>query len=513
MFRKILVANRGEIAVRVIRAARSLGVKTVAVYSDADRDALFVRMADEAVRLGPAPAAESYLRQDLIVDVCLQTGADAVHPGYGFLSENAAFARRLASAGITFIGPSPEAMERLGDKVSARKAAVEAGVPVSPGSEGALPDATEAARVAAGVGYPVMLKAAAGGGGIGMRVVADEAGMADAFEGARSTAEAAFGVPDVFLEKFIERPRHIEVQVIGDHHGNVVHLGERECSIQRRHQKLVEEAPSPALTDQERQDIGAKAVALAKAGGYTNAGTLEFLYEDGAFYFNEMNTRLQVEHPVTEMVTGIDLAAWQIRVAAGEPLGFTQDDIELRGHAIELRINAEDPAKDLLPSPGRVAAWSPPAGPGVRVDHGLVQGWTVPAVYDSMVAKVIAHGADRDEAVRRLEDALSEMRLVGFPTNVPVHKAILADEAFRAGDLTTRFLEERNILEQVAGSGVDRSEARRVAAIVAALDHPALGGLRILHHRQTSVVETRGVVEMRPVTRDPRPHEAQVVKR
>lgn len=495
MFDKVLIANRAEIAVRVIRACRTLGVQTVAVYSDADADALHTRMADEKIRLGPAPANESYLVQERILDACAETGADAVHPGYGFLSENAAFARRLGATGVTFIGPSPEAMEQLGDKVQARALAIAAGVPVAPGSDGALRDAAHAAEVASAVGYPVMLKAAAGGGGIGMRVVRNTSEIEAAFEAAQATALSAFGVPDLFLEKFIERPRHIEIQVLGDQSGHMVHLGERECSIQRRHQKLLEEAPSPALDAATRADIGARAVALALRGGYHNAGTMEFLYEDGQFYFNEMNTRLQVEHPVTEAVTGLDLVAWQLRIAAGDALDLKQDDVRMDGHSIELRINAEDAAKGFLPSPGRVARWVPPAGPGVRVDSGLRQGWTVPAVYDSMVAKLIVHGRDRPEAIRRARAALDEMVLDGFPTNAPVHRAILADQVFQSGALTTRFLEERDILAKIAEGGdpLDVAVARRVAAICVALDTPTGGGLRVLHHRQHAVPVVRGI--------------------
>jgi acetyl-CoA carboxylase biotin carboxylase subunit len=488
MFRSVLIANRAEIAIRVIRACRRLGVRTVAVYSDADKDALHVRMADEAHYLGAAEPSRSYLDQDKILEAAIQSGVDAVHPGYGFLSENATFARRLESAGITFIGPSPEAMQRLGDKVSARKIAIENNVPVAQGSEGTVQDAAHARSIAKEVGYPVLLKAAAGGGGIGMRVVREESEMDAAFQGAQETAASAFGVPDLFLEKYLERPRHIEVQVLGDKNGHLIHLGERECSIQRRHQKLVEEAPSPALDEDQRRRVGEMAVRMAKAGGYHNAGTMEFLLAGGEFHFNEMNTRLQVEHPVTEMITGVDLAAWQIKIAAGQPLTLQQDDITFTGHAIELRINAEDPAKEFAPSPGRVRRWVPPAGPGVRVDHGVRSGWTIPSQYDSMIAKLIVWGSDRAEALERAEAALAETHLEGFPTNIPLHKAILKDETMRAGDLTTRFLEERRLLESAAGtSDHQRAHLERIAAIVAALDTPRGGGLRILHERQHAV--------------------------
>jgi acetyl-CoA carboxylase biotin carboxylase subunit len=496
VFQKVLVANRGEIAVRVLRALRSLGIKSVAVYSDADRDALHVRLADEAVHLGPAAPAESYLQQDRLLEAVESTGAAAVHPGYGFLSENAGFARRLEQAGIAFIGPSPAAMEKLGDKVAARRLAIKEQVPVSPGSEGVVPDMQAAKKIAREIGYPVMLKAAAGGGGIGMRIVRDEKEMEKAFQGAEETARGAFGVGDLFLEKFLERPRHIEVQVLGDKHGHLIHLGERECSIQRRHQKVVEEAPSPVLSAHDRADVGAMAVRLAKAGGYHNAGTMEFLYQDGSFYFNEMNTRLQVEHPVTEMTTGIDLVAWQIKIAAGERLTIKQDEVQSTGHAIELRINAEDPARGFAPSPGRVRRFQPPSGPGVRVDHGLVAGWTVPSTYDSMVAKVIVWGADRQEAIARAEAALGETVLEGFPTNLELHRRILSDPAFREGDLSTRFLEERGILAALTGRATpeQRAALERVAAVVAALATPQGGGLHLLHARQNAVPRVRGVI-------------------
>ena len=487
MFKRVLIANRGEIAVRVIRACRALGVSPVAVYSDADAGSPHVKLADEAVRVGPAPARESYLDQERILAACAETGADAVHPGYGFLAENAAFARRVAAAGLAFVGPSPEAMEALGDKVNARRLAVHQKIPVSAGSEGVVKDAAEAVRIAEKVGYPVILKAAAGGGGIGMRVVRSGKEMEAAFEAAAATALSAFGVPDLFLEKYLERPRHIEVQVLGDTKGHLVHLGERECSLQRRHQKVLEESPSPGLTDKQRAEVAAMAVALAKAGRYHNAGTMEFLFQDRRFVFNEMNTRLQVEHPVTEMVTGLDLVAWQIRIAAGEPLSIRQDDVQRRGHAIELRINAEDPAKGFLPSPGRVARWIAPGGPGVRVDAGIQAGFTVPSTYDSLVAKLIVHAPTRAEAIARAQGALAEIVLEGFPTNLPMHRAILADEAFVHGDVSTRFFEERGLLAGLGAGLLDDAALQRVAAVAVALDTPRGGGLRILHHRQTAV--------------------------
>ncbi len=498
MFEKVLIANRGEIAVRVVRACRSLGVRTVAVHSDADARALHVRLADEAVRLGPPPSKDSYLRQDRILEAAAETGAEAIHPGYGFLSENADFARAVRDAGLKWIGPSPEAMEKMGDKVNARANAVAAGVPVAPGTK-ALRDAEEAAEQAAEIGYPVMLKASAGGGGIGMRIVRSAKDIKAEFESATRQAESAFGVPDVFMEKFIQRPRHIEVQVLGDEHGNVVHLYERECSVQRRHQKLVEEAPSPGLSQEEREAIGLKAVALAKHVGYSNAGTLEFLYEDGFFYFNEMNTRLQVEHPVTELVTGIDLVQWQIRVAAGQKLTFVQDDIKLRGHAFECRINAEDPFDDFRPSPGPVRRLRLPRGEGVRTDAGLYEGWTVPAVYDSMVLKLITTAPDRERDLARMQEALRGLELEGLTTNQTFHEALFAEPHFRAGDLSTRFLEEHDVLRPLRQS-TDEAARRRAAALVAALkDRPGggLAGVHLAQHLPARVRRSAGARDWR----------------
>ena len=492
MFRKVLIANRGEIAVRIQRACRALGVSPVAVHSDADAQALHVRLADEAVRLGPAPSAESYLVQEKIIAAAQETGAEAIHPGYGFLSENAGFARAVEKADLVWIGPSPDAMDQMGDKVAARANAEAAGVPVAPGSE-ALRDAEHAAEEAERIGYPVMLKASAGGGGIGMRIVRDAKDLASEFESATKQAASAFGVPDVFMEKFIQRPRHIEVQVLGDQHGHVVHLYERECSVQRRHQKLVEEAPSPALSQAEREDIGARAVALAKHVGYASAGTLEFLFERGddgepQWYFNEMNTRLQVEHPVTELVTGLDLVQWQLRIAAGEPLDVQQKDIRLQGHAFEARINAEDPFADFAPSPGPVHTLRLPQRPGVRVDHGLWEGWTVPAVYDSMVVKLLTHGKDRTEAADAMLQALDETVLDGFTTNMPFHKRLFAHPVFRAGDLSTRFLEEHPLM------ATSPAQRRLAAAVVMALKDAPGGGLAGAHLEQA----TPAVTQRRP---------------
>ncbi|HUR61690.1 MAG TPA: acetyl-CoA carboxylase biotin carboxylase subunit [Candidatus Thermoplasmatota archaeon] len=480
MLKRVLVANRSEIAVRVIRACRELGIGAVAVHSEADRDALHVRMADSAVPLGPTPSRESYLVQEKVVQAALDTGCDAVHPGYGFLSENPDFADKVAKAGLAFVGPTAAAMRRMGDKTSARREAAAAGVPTAPGSE-ALKDAGDARREARRIGYPVMLKAAAGGGGIGMRIVRSEAEMDEQLRSATSQARAAFGVPDVFLEKFIERPRHIEVQVLGDAHGHVIHLGERECSIQRRHQKLVEEAPSPALSPAQRAEIGAKAVSLAKRVGYSNAGTMEFLYQDGRFYFNEMNTRLQVEHPVTELVTGIDLVQWQLRIAGGERLTLRQEEVQARGHAFEARINAEDPAHGFAPSPGPVERLILPAGPGIRVDSGLREGWTVPSAYDSMVLKLLVHAGDRPQACDRMLRALDELHIQGFASNKAFHQALFAHPAFRAGDLSTRFLEEHPLQDnlQQAAEAQARSSHLRAAATLAALDAMP-GGLSVL---------------------------------
>ncbi|MCA1812501.1 MAG: acetyl-CoA carboxylase biotin carboxylase subunit [Halobacteriales archaeon] len=487
MLRKVLVANRGEIAVRVLRACRELGVRSVAVFSDADRDAMHVRLAGEAVRLGPAPSGESYLRQDKVLEAAQRTGAEAVHPGYGFLSENAGFARACAKAGVTFIGPSPEAMEQLGDKVRARQLAIREGVPVAAGSEGAVKDSAEAARVAERIGFPVMLKAAGGGGGMGLRVARTAQELPRLFEDARAQAEQAFGNGAMFVEKFLERPRHIEVQVLGDAKGHLIHLGERECSIQRRHQKLLEEAPSAGLDAKQREMVGALAVKLAQVGKYSNAGTMEFLLQDGKFHFNEMNTRLQVEHPVTEMVTGVDLVQWQLRIASGEELTLRQEQVHWNGHAIEVRINAEDPLHDFRPSPGPVRRWVPPSGPGVRVDSALAEGWTVPSHYDSLVAKVIAWGPTRREAAQRLHGALGEMRLSGFPTNAALHRLLLQDAHFLEGDLSTRFLDEHNVMERFAQQAQqERAQAEeRAAALAAALALAPQGGIGTLHERHT----------------------------
>ncbi len=442
MFRKVLIANRGEIALRILRACRELGLPTVAVYSDADRAAPHVLEADEAYRLGPAPAPESYLRSDLILEIAQHTGAGAIHPGYGFLSENADFAQACEHAGIKFIGPSSSAMRILGSKTNARQAADEAGMPRTPGCVHALASPEEAADVAAGVGYPVMLKAAAGGGGKGMRAVFSPSDLPSAFASASSEAERAFGSGEVYLEKLIERPRHIEIQILADEHGHCVSLGERECSVQRRHQKVIEEAPSPIVDPDLRRRMGEAAVLLARSAGYTNAGTIEFLVDDKQnFFFLEMNTRLQVEHPVTELVTGHDLVHLQIHIAQGEPLPFSQKDVQLRGHAIECRVYAEDPDNGFLPSPGRITRLLQPGGPGIREDCGIYEGWVVPVDYDPMLSKLIAFAPTRDLAIARLLRALDEYVIGGIRTNLGLFRRILTDPDFRAARIDTGFLD------------------------------------------------------------------------
>jgi len=441
-FRKVLVANRGEIAVRVIRACREMGIGSVAIFSEPDRRALHVRLADEAHPIGPAPSRESYLRIDHVLDAARASGADAVHPGYGFLAENAAFAHACEDAGIAFIGPRSETIALMGEKTSARREAVAAGVPVVPGTLEPLADEAELEREAERIGYPVMLKAAAGGGGKGLRHVASPAELLQALARARSEARSAFGDESVYLEKALARARHVEIQVVADHHGHAVHLFERECSIQRRHQKVIEESPSPLLTPALRQKMGELAVALVKRTGYVNAGTLEFLVDaDTNAWFLEMNTRLQVEHPVTEMVTGIDLVKTQIRIAQGEPLAFRQEDLRQRGHAIECRVYAEDPDAGFLPSPGTILALRAPAGPGVRDDSGVYEGWTVPIEYDPLLSKLVVWAENRDEALRRMRRAVAEYRVVGVKTTLPLFERVLAHPAFVAGEVDTSFLD------------------------------------------------------------------------
>ncbi len=444
MFKKILVANRGEIALRIIRACREMGIQSVVVYSEPDRDSLPVRLADEAFCIGPASPGKSYLNIQSIVSVAEISGADAVHPGYGFLSENAGFAEVCESCGIVFIGPPLSALEKMGAKAVARNVVIEAGVPVVPGSEGVVQDPDEVVALAEEIGYPVLIKASAGGGGRGMRLAHSKADLIQAIQTARSEARAAFGNPDVYLEKYVEEPRHIEIQVLGDKYGNLVYLGERDCSIQRRNQKLLEEAPSPALSAELRKRMGEAAVRVASAVGYQNAGTVEFLLDRNRnFYFIEMNARIQVEHPVTEMVTGVDLVKEQIRIAAGEPLSFTQDEVVIRGWSIECRINAEDPYHNFLPNPGQVINYLPPGGPGVRVDSAIFPGCVITPYYDSMLAKLIVWAPTRDEAIERAQRALGEFVIEGVPTTIPFHQRVLANAFFRRGEVYTNFIQRR----------------------------------------------------------------------
>jgi acetyl-CoA carboxylase, biotin carboxylase subunit len=445
MFHKILIANRGEIALRIIRACKELGIKTVAVHSDVDNQALHVKLADESICIGPAPSIKSYLNMKAIISAAEVTDADAIHPGYGFLSENAEFAEICGNCGITFIGPTPENMRLMGDKISARQTVTKAGVPILPGTKEGVKTPDEAVKVAAGIGYPVIIKATAGGGGRGMKVVHSPASLPNAFAAARSEAQAGFGNPEVYIEKFCDRPRHVEIQIMADQHGNVIHLGERDCSIQRRHQKLLEEAPCPVLTPELRKRMGECAVAAAKAVGYTSVGTMEFLLDrDKNFYFMEMNTRVQVEHPVTEMITGIDIIKEQIRSAAGLPLRFKQSDIKFNGHAIECRINAEHPFK-FTPSPGKIDGYHTPGGLGVRVDSAVYDGYTVLPHYDSMIAKLIVHADTREEAIKRMARALDEYIIEGIKTTIPFHQRIMNNKEFIEGDVDTGFLERLDV--------------------------------------------------------------------
>ena len=477
LFNKVLVANRGEIAIRVMRACRELGIPTAAVYSDADRNGIHVRYADEAHHIGGAAPTESYLQLERIVKVAHDCGADAIHPGYGFLSEKAAFPEACEASGIRFVGPPASAMRALSSKLAARQLAVEHGVPVTPGS-GAI-DPSHAAAAARAIGFPVMVKPSGGGGGIGMKVVESESELAAAVESSAQAARSAFGDPTVYIERYIRRPRHIEIQVICDTHGNAVHLGERECSIQRRHQKIMEETPSPAVTPEIRTAMGDAAIRAARAAGYVNAGTVEFIFSDGEFFFLEVNARLQVEHPITEAVTGIDIVKEQIRIAAGMALSFTQPDVRWTGHSIEMRINAEDPLRKFMPNPKRIARWVAPAGPGVRVDSGFGPGSDVPPNYDSLVAKLIVHGSDRAEAIARAGRALREFVVVGPATTISYHRAILESPDFRSGNLSTRFIEEHPQLLEVAKKladdvspfdyGVDPRHVAAAAAAVAAV--------------------------------------------
>ena len=443
MFEKILIANRGEIALRIQRACRDMGIKTVVVHSEADSEAKYVKLADESVCIGPAASAASYLNIPAIISAAEVTDAEAIHPGYGFLAENADFAERVDKSGFVFIGPQADTIRLMGDKVNAKQAMTKAGVPCVPGSDGPLPEAPEEAlKIARKIGYPVIVKSAGGGGGRGMRVVHTEAALKSAISVTRAEAGAAFGNSTVYLEKYLENPRHIEVQVLADGHRNVIYLGERDCSLQRRHQKVMEEALAPDLTSKLRVRIGERCVEACRKIGYRGAGTFEYLYEDGEFYFIEMNTRIQVEHPVTEMITGVDIVQEQIRVAAGEKLSVRQKDIEFRGHAIECRINAEDPVR-FTPSPGRITSYHPPGGPGIRVDSHVYQGYSVPPNYDSLICKVIAYGADRDQAIRRMRIALSEMVIEGIQTNIPMHQELLLDTRVIRGGVNIHYLEQK----------------------------------------------------------------------
>ena len=443
MFGKVLIANRGEIALRIQRACREMGIRTVVVHSEADRDAKYVKLADESVCIGPAPSNLSYLNVPAIISAAEVTDAQAIHPGYGFLSENADFAERVESSGFVFIGPRPETIRLMGDKVSAKAAMKATGVPCVPGSDGALPeDPKDILRTAKSIGYPVIIKAAGGGGGRGMRVVHTEAALLNAVTLTRSEAQSFFGNPNVYMEKYLENPRHVEIQILADSHKNAVHLGERDCSMQRRHQKIIEEAPAPGIPTRHIVRIGERCAEACRRINYRGAGTFEFLYENGEFYFIEMNTRIQVEHPVTEMITGVDLVQEQIRVAAGEKLRFRQRDLIFRGHAIECRINAEDPYT-FVPFPGKISAYHPPGGPGIRVDSHIYQGYTVPPHYDSMVAKVIAYGDTRDQAIRRMRIALSEMSISGIKSNIALHQELMYDAGFIKGGMNIHYLEKK----------------------------------------------------------------------
>jgi len=479
MLKKILVANRGEIAVRIMRACKEMGIPSVAVYSDADKDALFAKYADEAYHIGPAPATMSYLKMEKLIDVAKESGADGIHPGYGFLAENPKFATMCEDEGIKFIGPSSRVLALLGDKVAARKEMIRAGVPVVPGTDECVTEFKQARDIAKETGYPVIIKPSGGGGGIGMTIVDSEEELEKALESTQAIAATTFGIPDVYLEKYLTNPRHIEFQLLGDSHGNAIHLGERECSIQRRHQKLIEESPSPVVSAKLRKDMGERAANAARLVGYEGAGTMEFLYSDGKLYFMEVNARVQVEHPVTEMVTGVDIVKEGIRIASGLPLRLTQKDVKVRGSAIECRINAEDPFEDFVPTPGKIRSYNAPGGPGVRVDSGVYSGYTIPPFYDPMIAKLIVWGRDRSEAIQRMRRALYEYIITGMKNNIPFHLAVMENPRFVKGALGTHFIEtettlfsdmvaiaEREIsLEAKLPHGTD--DKKRIAAIAA----------------------------------------------
>ncbi len=479
MLKKILVANRGEIAIRIMRACKEIGIQSVAVYSDADKDALFAKYADEAYHIGPAPATMSYLKMEKLIDVAKQSGADGIHPGYGFLAENPKFAKMCEDDGIKFIGPSSRVLALLGDKIAARKEMIRAGVPVVPGTDECVTEFKQARDIAQETGYPVIIKPSGGGGGIGMTIVWSEEDLEKALESTQAIAATTFGIPDVYLEKYLTNPRHIEFQLLGDSHGNAIHLGERECSIQRRHQKLIEESPSPAVSAKLRKEMGEKAANAARLVGYEGAGTMEFLYSEGKLYFMEVNARVQVEHPVTEMVTGVDIVKEGIRIASGLPLSLTQKDVKVRGSAIECRINAENPFEDFVPTPGKIRSYNAPGGPGVRVDSGVYSGYTIPPFYDPMIAKLIVWGRDRSEAIQRMRRALYEYIITGMKNNIPFHLAVMENPRFVKGELGTHFIEtettlpddmaaitEREIpLEAKLPHGTD--DKKRIAAIAA----------------------------------------------
>ena len=480
MIKKILIANRGEIAIRVMRACREMGIASVAVYSEADRESLFTKYADEAYLIGPAPASQSYLDIRKVINAAKQSGADAIHPGYGFLAENPRFAAACEEEGLKFIGPSSRVLELMGDKVAARREMVKAGVPVVPGMNECVADFERASGIAGEIGYPVILKPSGGGGGIGMTIVANEAELSKALESTRAIAVTTFGIGDVYIEKYLPDPRHIEIQILGDSRGNVVHLGERECSIQRRHQKLIEESPSTALTPELRKKMGKVAVNAAKWVGYEGAGTVEFLFSGGKFYFLEVNARVQVEHPVTEMVTGIDIVKEQIRVASGLRLNVRQEDVRMNGSAIECRINAEDPLNGFVPAPGKIRSHQPPGGPGIRVDSGIYSSYTIPPFYDPMISKLIVWGRDRNEAIARMQRALYEYAIIGVKSNIPFHQAVMRNERFLKGELGTHFIDreatliddmkriaeqEQSLREKMPSLG---EEKKKIAAIAAA---------------------------------------------
>jgi pyruvate carboxylase subunit A len=467
MFSKVLIANRGEIAIRIMRACRELDIKTVAVYSDVDKHALFAKYADEAYHIGPAPASQSYLNMDTILDIAHKTGSEGIHPGYGFLAENPDFADRCNKEGITFIGPTGEAIRSMGSKIESKKTMKNAGLPVIPGSDGGISDLDKALDIAESIGYPVIVKASSGGGGIGMKVVRKSEELVQTVESTQRVAKSSFGDATVFIEKYLEEPRHIEFQILADSFGNTIHLCERECSIQRRHQKLIEESPSPVMTPELRQRMGADAVKAARAIDYTNAGTIEFLYSKGNYYFLEMNTRLQVEHPITEVVTGISIVKEQLTVASGEALSDRQEDIQQRGWAIECRINAEDPLNNFTPSPGKIRRYRSPGGPGVRVDSGVHTGYAITPFYDSLISKLTVWGRDRSEAIPRMKRALYEYIIVGVTTNLPFHKAVMNNEYFRRGELTTHFIDDHNIIAEV--EKVIESEKEKGATLASAL--------------------------------------------